>query len=42
MKKCKCGKEATITMGFGAGDKDITLCESCWKLAVKKIKESFR
>ena len=35
MKKCKCGKEATITMGFGA--KYISLCEACWKRGVTAL-----
>ena len=35
MKKCKCGKRATISIS--AGGKEVSLCNACWDRVTKKI-----
>lgn len=40
MKKCNCGKPATITLGFGA--KEVIFCDACFKLACSKLKADMR
>ena len=37
MKKCKCGKRATISLS--AGGREISLCDACWDRHTKKIIE---
>ena len=37
MKKCKCGKEATICVSFGR--KEINFCEACLKRVTAMMKD---
>ena len=40
MKKCKCGKRATISLSFGG--KEFSLCKACFYRARKLIIEKAR